>query len=363
MTLPFLVGIDTQNYEFSGILSGLQRVSCTAHIGLTDRLGAAGMHLVPFHTRSSELWPRGTRHPSVLQDPVLQLAPVSIEAIDLFLLLDVNLKADYASVYRSIRRRRRPVIAMVHDIIPILHPTKFEEAARREFRTYLQQILHVADHLVVTSEKVRQDLVNLNWHVKGAVHVIPLGSTFRSLAPEVPPDDRISLIYVSTIEPRKGHRVLLQAFDLLLREGLDVDLTFAGRMGWLAGPGTSAIQGHSEFGGRLKWLDAPDDITLQTAIRKCTIGVFPSEDEGFGLFLEEGLALGLKMVARDIPTFRERAQDNLFFHGSTAEDLAAAIAEAHKTPWQPPGRPVRFMSDFHDSLSDLIVATAARGGM
>ena len=37
---------------------------------------------------------------------------------------------------------------------------------------------------------------------------------------------------VGTIEPRKGHRVAIDAFEQLWNEGLDVDLVVVGKSGW-----------------------------------------------------------------------------------------------------------------------------------
>jgi len=360
VTERIVVGSETQNFETTSVISGIQRVVREAHLGLTDRLALEGMDLVPFHTRDEPRRPTFRSHPYFALDPVLDQVPRTVEDVDVLCLLDLHGGADFSRIFRDVKRRPRPVIAVVYDITPILMPDAHPETAYFSFKVHLQQLLRLADHIVVTCEKVRSDLLSLGWRVHGQIHVIPLGSTFRPRRPEQPPDERLSMMYVSTIEPRKGHLTLVDAFDLLRREGLDVDLTLIGRGGWADPSVFARITEHPDFGGRLRWLESPDDNAIITTARRCSIGVFPSSDEGFGLFVEEGLALGLKMVVSDIEVFRERRQSNLFFHGPSAEELRDALIATHHTVWTPPARPVRLMADFVDNLADLVIEVAGK---
>ena len=73
------------------------------------------------------------------------------------------------------------------------------------------------------------------------------------------------------------------------------------------------------------------------AAARCLIAA--SEAEGFGLPLIEAARHGLPIIARDIPVFREVAQDHaLYFAGDDGAALATAIqswlalAHQQKTP-------------------------------
>lgn len=348
-----LVGSDTQNLEGHSWVTGVQRVVREAHVVLTDTLSPQGIEVVPLHTKRAPRHREFRGNPYLAADPVLDRRPRSPADVDALLFLDLHAHADFAAVHRSRRQLRRPVIGLIHDILPILHPEWWLDDPERVFRMYVQQLLAVSDHVVVTTDKVRADVLALGWRIPGQLHVIPLGASFRQRAPEPQPDDRMSLLYVSTVEPRKGHDILLGAFDLLRASGHDVDLTLVGREGWHCGELTSAILSHEDFGGRLRWHHSADDLTVATIARDCSIGVFPSCDEGFGLFLEEGLAYGLKMVVSDIPVLRERTQPNVHFADRTSAGLANAILAAHASPWAPTGR-VRTMQDFGHDLADLV---------
>lgn len=352
------VGSETQYLETLPFATGIQRVMRETHSVLVDRLTPIGADIVPLHTRRR---PRATvfrANPYLAPDPVLDRQPIDVAACDVILMLDLHTDVDFAEVFRERRRRRLPVISVVHDIIPITSPHVFGGDPRTVFRLYLQQVFAVSDHVVVTSRKVRADLLSLGWRIPGEIHVIGLGTTFAQRAPEPPPDDRISILYVSTLEPRKGHDVLLAAFDLLRERGRDVDLTIVGRIGWEIDDLVAGLRAHPDLGGRLRWLPGADDLTVATVARGCTVGVFPAVDEGFGLFVEEGLSYGLKMVASDIAAFRERAQPNLSFAARTPEAFADAIEAAHGTAWVPLGPgDVRTMHDFGNDLAALVQST------
>jgi glycosyltransferase involved in cell wall biosynthesis len=162
------------------------------------------------------------------------------------------------------------------------------------------------------------------------------------------------MLCVSTIEPRKGHGQLVEAFNILRQEGLDIDLTIIGRRGWDSTSLINSWSQHPDFETRLRWLESPDDLILRTHAQLSSIGVCPSMDEGFGLFVEEGLALGLKMVVSDIPVFRERHYTNMIFSKRDPASLARAILAAHRSPWIEPTTPIRLMSDFVEDFFDLI---------
>jgi len=351
-----VVGSETQYLESLTFVAGIQRVMRETHAALTDLLAPHGVDVVPLHTRDR---PRRMEFRAVdrwhAPDPVLDRRPARIGDVDVAVLLDLHTEADYAALFRERRLRRLPVVSLVHDLLPITHPGMFHDGARAAFRVYLQQVLAVSDHLVVSTHKVADDLRGLGWRIGGDLHVIAMGTTFRPRPATPPPDDRISLLYVSTVEPRKGHDVLLDAYALLRSAGHDVDLTLVGREGWQVAGLARRLRTHPDAGGRLRWLESADDLTVATIARSCTIGLFPAIDEGFGLFVEEGLAYGLAMVVSDIPVFRERARPNLFFADRTPAAFAEAILRAHRAPWHPigPGE-VRTMRDFGRDVAELV---------
>jgi glycosyltransferase involved in cell wall biosynthesis len=131
---------------------------------------------------------------------------------------------------------------------------------------------------------------------------------------------------VGTLEPRKGHRQTLAAFELLWAQQIDVNLVFVGKKGWMVDDLAALINNHAELGKRLFWLDGISDEYLGHIYAASTCLLSASEGEGFGLPLIEAAKQHIPVLARDLPVFREVAGDHAFyFKGFEAQDLADSV--------------------------------------
>lgn len=351
---------ETQAYMEFDYHTGIQRVMRETHEYLFDFLSCQGIQLVWCRTKQSATPQRYLEDPYLATDPVLRNGEVDIDQSSVILFIDLNTSIDFIRLAAQKRKSRQSMIFLVHDILP-LQMSSTPTHAKFQFRLYLQQVIHLADHIVVTTEKVRQDLLNLGWQTEAEIHVIPLGSYLPTQSSIDIAENQISMLYVSTIEPRKGHDLLLDSFDLLLKRGFDVDLKFVGRYGWDRDEVKSRIENHPEFGSRLHWYRSADDYAMRAIARKCNIGVFPSEGEGFGLFLEEGLSMGLSMVVSNVQEFHERSGPGVYLSEMNPEGLSTAILAAHQE-WNGSNQrsKVRSMQDFAFDLSKLIMGEIER---
>lgn len=91
---------------------------------------------------------------------------------------------------------------------------------------------------------------------------------------------RPSVLAVGTIEPRKGYRQIISAFDLLWERGEDVTLVIVGIKGWLMEDLISRIENHPEKGRRLFWLSRISDGMLSHLYRTATVLLAASSGEG-----------------------------------------------------------------------------------
>lgn len=143
--------------------------------------------------------------------------------------------------------------------------------------------------------------------------------------------DRPVFLAVSSIEPRKGYRQTLAAFELLWARGSDACLVILGKHLWLMDDFVSGLAQHPENGRRLFWFNGGSDALFDALLTRAGCLVMPSEDEGFGLPIVEAARHGLPLLLRDIPVFREIAGDHAsYFAGQEAEDLATAVAKAQE---------------------------------
>lgn len=135
-----------------------------------------------------------------------------------------------------------------------------------------------------------------------------------------------TFLMVGTIEPRKGYRQALGAFEILWKEGYDLNLVIVGKEGWMTQDIIERIKTHPELNRRLFWINNASDEFLDKIYRACTALIMASEDEGFGLPIVEAAYRGLPIIARDIRVFREIARNGAYyFSGLRPEDLADAI--------------------------------------
>jgi glycosyltransferase involved in cell wall biosynthesis len=133
---------------------------------------------------------------------------------------------------------------------------------------------------------------------------------------------------VGTIEPRKGHIEILDAFQLLWEDKIDCNLVVVGRGGWGVNGLLEILSTHPEVGKRLIWIEHASDEYLDQIYSACCSLIAASYGEGFGLPLIEAAQRKLPIIARDIPVFREVAgEDAYFFSGSSAQIISTEIVK------------------------------------
>jgi alpha-1,2-rhamnosyltransferase len=112
-------------------------------------------------------------------------------------------------------------------------------------------------------------------------------------------------LMVSTIEPRKNHDYLLDAFERAWASGSQARLCIAGRIGWKCDALLARVRNHPQLNQRLFMFNDLSDTSLEHAYSHASALVFPSWVEGFGLPLVEAMQRGLPAMGSDIPIFRE----------------------------------------------------------
>lgn len=117
------------------------------------------------------------------------------------------------------------------------------------------------------------------------------------------------VLVVGSHEPRKNHLAILQAAELLWREGLKFSLTFVGGHSWMADEFYQNLAHLQAVGRPVESVTGLDDALLWAAYRLADFTVFPSLNEGFGLPVVESLAVGTPAITSNYGSMAEIAAD------------------------------------------------------
>jgi glycosyltransferase involved in cell wall biosynthesis len=222
---------------------------------------------------------------------------------------------DMGFLYNLKRQLHLKVLLFCYDIIPILFPHYCVAGVPEKFPGYFADAAWCADKILCISDCSRRDLAGYLESVGApvpALDVVRLGSNVTTKA-DTPPssvakkiDSHRFILFVSTIESRKNHKVLCQAYQKLLKEGhKDLPLLiFVGMKGWGVDDLILELQSNKQLKPYVRILEHISDSDLVYLYSKSMFTVYPSLYEGWGLPVAESLACGkfcLASSAASIP--------------------------------------------------------------
>lgn len=252
---------------------------------LVDALPGAGVRPVPFAAGPLDLpaavdlgWPRGALRYEAwhrLRRPVVHVEGDLVHATSLAVPPP----------------GARPLVVTVHDLVFLRQPEHLTARGVSFHRRGLELARREAAVTIALTEFGRDDLAREGFDGE-RVHVAPHGvhvPATPSTSP--PPVEGPYLLFVSTLEPRKGVDDLLDAHAVLRRSHPDVQLVLAGPTGW--GPPPDTDRPGVLVVGNL------DEAALDAAYRGALALVVPERYAGFGLPIIEGMARGCPVVTSD----------------------------------------------------------------
>jgi glycosyltransferase involved in cell wall biosynthesis len=274
--------------------------------------------------------------------------PVYAADGDVYLGLDLIMDTISAARpwFEAQRLRGMRTVFVLYDLLPARRPDMFPPLIAPIYRNWIANVTELADGVIGISQAVMHELTDwLREHPPrrplrlGWFH---LGGDFEASLPSIGKSadaHRISLAFrqretflsVGTLEPRKGYRQALVAFEALWTSGMDVNYVIIGGRGWLEDTFFQQLEAHPEFGRRLFWFHGVSDEMLGEIYRQATAFLAVSEAEGFGLPLVEAAKFGLPIIARDIPVFREVTAG----HASFFDTLSGAELGTYLMGWLP----------------------------
>ncbi|RPH63297.1 MAG: glycosyltransferase [Chloroflexi bacterium] len=289
-------------------------------------------------------------------EKIFDLAPSCLpsETVESFWPGDILFLADsdwelipiqFSPLIEQVRRQGGKIASMVYDLLPIKHPDRFPGPMHDLFVRWLDFAIMQSDMLICISRAVADEVVeyidekklslsrrlDVNYiHLGADILVVQGESTLRKHVRFLVERQALPMfLMVGTLEPRKGHAFVLDAFEQLWEQGKEVSLCFAGKIGRGWG-GMEAleqrIRDHPQSRRRFFFIENPSDAEINALYAAATAVITASIAEGFGLPIVEGALQKVPVLASDIPVFREVGGEGaMYFSLGSPTYLAEAV--------------------------------------
>jgi len=214
------------------------------------------------------------------------------------------------------RGRHIRAIVFIHDLIPIDFPEyqRPEEKAFHATRMRLT-LLHAAALIVnssCTASAIERFAQRENLPVP-PVLVAPLGHNLPTPRSSALPDGLRTPYFVvlGTIEPRKNHLLPLALWREMVKNsaGFVPQLVVVGRRGWECEQVVDMLERCEAIHPHLLEINNASDEQVVSLLKGARALLMPSFAEGFGMPVQEALAVGTPVITSPLPAIKEFAGD------------------------------------------------------
>lgn len=222
------------------------------------------------------------------------------------------------------------LLLTLHDLTFLEHPEWHPKRTTFFLERAVPIAARSAARIVCDSDYVRSRVQTVLGVGAERTLTIPLGvAPHFSPAPQAQARARIRerfgiagpfVLHVGTLEPRKNHITLIEAYEHMRERGFAGPLVLVGREGWKREAALARLVASRVSADILRIREA-DDADLVALYSCASVSAFPSLEEGFGYPLLESMACGCPCVASDHAALVELA-------GGAAMHVPALDAEA-----------------------------------
>ncbi len=241
--------------------------------------------------------------------------------------------------------------ALLHDVLPLSNPEWFPPESVERFTSWFDA--HVAaDSTLLAISAATADSVAERTNRRPSV--IRLGA--EAARPQnALNQSRQGLLMLGTVEPRKGHSVVLDALDLLGPEAPIVDVV--GRAGWAPADLLERLDNHQ----KTRWHQHASDSEVEQLWALTGLLLQPSLGEGYGLPVVEALQRGVAVAASDIPIMREVARGQAIHLPKDPAAWAELMSNFADDPEAWPAPAPLVWPTWSDAADDMLDALRAAG--
>lgn len=284
-------------------------------------LGIADLSLLPISFGYKVDNGSGLINPTILGKFSSSVAIASMSGISFKGSRKLESKIDlfHATDHHIPNLRKIPVVATIHDAIPIANPEWMSLRYRMLITPIFRHSAQWASQVITISEYSKKQVSNYFKIDPDVIHVVYNGVDHRWFVKPLYEDVESArvryditkryVVTVGTLQPRKNIERLIAAYLALPQDFQDeFDLVVIGREGWGSAEIVEKFKANA-FGDRVKWLSHVPQRELETLVKGADCLAFPSLAEGFGLPIVEAFAAGIPVIAANSSSIPEVAGD------------------------------------------------------
>lgn len=296
--------------------------------------------------------------------------PVEFRHNDVLFLADTFWKKEVVSALKCLEKSETTKILLIYDVIAATYNNVFDETYVDNFTRCLTYLTKRIDGIITISKASLEEIRNYNADAAPGLlyDYFHLGADF-TVSAKIPGNVRKNLpelfagsavyLMVGTIEPRKNHTFVLDAFEYLWSKGSPVCLCIVGREGWMCDDVLGRVARSPYLGTQLYYFKDLNDDELEYCYGGSKALVIASTVEGFGLPLVEAMHHGKPVFASDIPVFREIGEDYpIYFDLEDSKALADYILDYENNVLERQFRPKEWLT-WDESIEDLFAKVTA----
>ena len=231
-----------------------------------------------------------------------------------------DMLAGNADIYHFTNFLSRPVnkgkvVASIHDMSFMRYPEFTEEKNLAYLTRGIKRTIDSADAIITISKFSAEEIEYFFPSAKGKAFYSHLGIAQNFSPSSVEEIDAVKqkyklerpyVITVGTIEPRKNHLLLVDAFEQIAAQG--IDLVVVGGIGWKSDKIMERLT-TSKFASQIHILNHLGDGELPALYSGASVFALPSYYEGFGFPPLEAMGCGTPVVSAPGGSLKEVIED------------------------------------------------------
>ena len=223
-------------------------------------------------------------------------------------------------------------LRIIHDITALKRPEQHRLKTVIAHRLLLKLALNESDRLLVFSEFVKKDLINLNQQEEKVLRIPPgRDYTFDMVSERNENRKSPYFLIVGTIEPRKNHKRIISAFNQFCSlTKLKYRLVIAGGEGWKTNIRRLIVS--SPYSDQIEYLGYCDRDEISRLMSTATALLYVSEGEGFGMPVLEALQQGCPVITSTSSSMQEiLGGSGIFVDPQSIRDITQAMLQMTKS--------------------------------